>query len=203
MSDARRRGTIGQLTLAALAGVAVAGLSASAARCLRARPAAAPPAAAKSFAPLQALVRDAGFTSADRPRPAPSLDLVTIDGRAQSLAELHGRPVVCVFWGTACAHCLAELPALERLADEHPGLTVLAICADDDDPARVEAVARRHSSRLPIHVDPEGRARRHYDVAVLPSVFLIDAAGRLLGRGEGGRDWTTDAMEALLRSMAE
>jgi hypothetical protein len=98
---------------------------------------------------------------------------------------------------------LAELPDLERLADElrDDGLVVVAVCQDQEDPEEVGPAARKHVARLPVYVDPRGAARLRYAADVVPSAYLIGPDGRLLGHAEGAREWPTKDVRDLLRRL--
>jgi mono/diheme cytochrome c family protein/peroxiredoxin len=147
-------------------------------------------------------LRAAGFTAASSLCPAPPLELRDLDGRRQKLDELRGKLVLVHFWGTTCVHCREALPALERLAEAYQGrgLAVLSVCADESDSGVVSRLGRQHVRRLPLYVSPDGQARVRYDVQLLPSYFLIDPRGRLLGQAHGEKAWSDSAIEALLRT---
>jgi thiol-disulfide isomerase/thioredoxin len=122
-----------------------------------------------------------------------------LSGRSTSLANLRGRVVLLNFWGTSCVHCITELPELEKLDEElhDRGLTILSVCADEDDPAVVTRLTR-HLNRMPVYVNPDGKATLRYDVQAMPCVYLIDGRGRLAGRIEGARTWTAAELGPLL-----
>jgi mono/diheme cytochrome c family protein/thiol-disulfide isomerase/thioredoxin len=153
---------------------------------------------------LRERIKAAGFTPIDPPREAPPLEVVDRDDRPVSLSEFRGSVVMVNVWGTECAHCLAEMPELERLAealaprDGWPGLVVLPVCADETDREPVINVAGQHAPRLKVFVDPSGLARVRFDAQVLPSTFLIDARGRLVGSAVGRHKWSREALEPLL-----
>ena len=63
---------------------------------------------------------------------APNSTLQTTDGRRVSLADFRGRPVLVNFWATYCAPCRRELPLIERVAGQHPGVAVLLIDERDN-----------------------------------------------------------------------
>jgi thiol-disulfide isomerase/thioredoxin len=150
---------------------------------------------------LATVLSRAGFSPVATPRLAPPLDIVALDGRPASLAERQGHPLLVLFWGTTCAPCLAEMPAVIRFAERHrdQGLEVLPVCVDEPDVAVVRNVAGRHLADQRLYLDPSGAARRRYDVQALPDVVLIDPAGRLIARSTGARDWTDPALDALVR----
>jgi mono/diheme cytochrome c family protein/thiol-disulfide isomerase/thioredoxin len=146
------------------------------------------------------LLRRGGFVPADALQLAPSLEVQNIAGQTQSLTGLRGRLVLVVFWATDCIHCLQELPDLEKLAHEfrEKGLVVLPVCANESDAAAAQAVARRRTQDFAIYVDRTGLANQRFDVQVLPTAFLIDPAGRLLGRAQGALDWLSPAVKELM-----
>jgi thiol-disulfide isomerase/thioredoxin len=151
--------------------------------------------------PLPAVFRDlidrAGFVAEATPAPAPPLNLIDLDGRPTSLADRHGRPVLVLFWGTTCAACLEELPAVLRLAG--PDLDVLPVCVDASEPSSVRDAVGPDLPGHPLYLDPGGLARLHYDVQSLPSFALIDPAGRLVSRAQGARDWSALASSMIRR----
>jgi mono/diheme cytochrome c family protein/peroxiredoxin len=135
------------------------------------------------------------------PAPAPALSVRGLQERERTLADFAGRPLVVHFWSSQCVHCLAELPALEQLAESRPEVTVLSVCHDLSEPEPAAALAARHAPRLPVQVDPTGLAALHYDVAVLPATYLVDPAGQLFARAQGKLDWSSPALRELLRSL--
>jgi mono/diheme cytochrome c family protein/peroxiredoxin len=150
---------------------------------------------------LTALLDRGGFVAEATPRPAPPLALRDLDGNAASLAEHHGRPVLILFWGTTCSHCLAEIAALDRFADRQrdQGLAILPVCVDEPDAAIVRDVAGPQLPQRPLYLDPAGTARLRFDVQTLPTFVLIDRSGRLIARSQGARDWADPALDDLFR----
>jgi mono/diheme cytochrome c family protein/peroxiredoxin len=150
---------------------------------------------------LTSLLGRAGFIAEATPKPAPPLTLRDLDGKPATLAERRGRPVLVLFWGTTCGHCLDEIPALDRLAERHRDrdLDVLPVCVDEPDAAIVRDVAGPQLGRRPLYLDPDGTARLRYDVQTLPTFALIDRSGRLIARTQGARDWTDPAIDDLIR----
>ncbi|TME93491.1 MAG: TlpA family protein disulfide reductase [Chloroflexi bacterium] len=53
--------------------------------------------------------------------PAPDLSLPLLDGGTQDLARERGKVVLLNFWATWCIPCRAEMPELQRLADDLRG----------------------------------------------------------------------------------
>src|SRR5690606_5694902 len=54
----------------------------------------------------------------DEPRQAPEFTLAGFDGSSFSLSDYRGQVVVLNFWASWCDPCIAEMPMLNRIADE-------------------------------------------------------------------------------------
>jgi mono/diheme cytochrome c family protein len=156
---------------------------------------------------LASLLTRAGFVAEVTPRAAPELTVRDLDGNAANLAGRRGRLLLLLFWGTSCAHCLAELPAAVRFSDRQRGrgldIEVVPICVDETDPAIIRAVAGPQLERQRLYVDPSAAARLLYDVQTLPTFVMIDCAGRLVARAAGARDWTDPVLDALVRRASD
>lgn len=150
------------------------------------------------------LLEAAGFTPA-APRAAPPLELTTHEEATTSLAAHRGRTVLVHFWGTSCGHCLAEIPQVVEMAAqlEDDGLTVLSVCADEDDPAAVERAARDLVGSRPLYVDRQGLAVARFQVQTLPAYVLVDPQGRIVGTATGARAWSVQAWKQVLQHQAE
>ncbi len=144
------------------------------------------------------LLSEAGFTDL-RSRDSPPLKIFDSSGNAVNLAALRGQLVLLHFWGTGCVACIEEMPALDALAKAHAGrLAVLHVCADEDD----AAFAQKHLDRLALNTiaysEPTGLGLARFDVQALPTVWLIGADGKAIGRASGAKDWRSQALTKLI-----
>ncbi len=121
-------------------------------------------------------------------------------GKELRLASLKGKPLLINLWATWCAPCVAELPALDRLAGERAGrLKVLTVSQDMQ---KLETVApflkARGAARLEPWLDPEGELSVQYGAQLLPTSIYYDAQGREVWRLSGPREWNDADTAALL-----
>jgi thiol-disulfide isomerase/thioredoxin len=140
------------------------------------------------------------FTPLDPPRPAPALSFSGRDGRVVRLADFRGRFLLVNLWATWCGPCVREMPSLDRLqARLGDRLSVLAISEDRGGGHAVEPfLAKLGLQRLQIYLDPENNAQQAFAVRGLPTSFLIDRDGRMLGTLEGAAEWDAPAMVGRL-----
>jgi thiol-disulfide isomerase/thioredoxin len=135
------------------------------------------------------------------PGALPDVACPTLDGASKHLVgDWRGRIVVLNFWATWCIPCVAELPALDRLAAEEPGFAVLAVSADRAGADVVSPFLKAHGiAHLTTLLDPHMAVGQTFGVAGFPTTLVIDPSGRLRGRLEGPADWAAAA--ATIRSM--
>ncbi len=153
--------------------------------------------------------REQSQTSALRGKPAPefSLPVLTPSGRALgtspagqpdpagqpaavelALADYRGQIVLISFWASWCRPCDYELPLLNKfyLAHREQGVQVIAISTDSDR-AAAQAYADKRQYAFPMVWDAGGRVADLYKTEVLPTLIVIDPAGRVREVEHGAR----------------
>ncbi|HEY0652983.1 MAG TPA: TlpA disulfide reductase family protein [Chryseosolibacter sp.] len=68
---------------------------------------------------------------------APDFDVSTLAGERLTLEDLKGKIVVINFWFESCAPCVAELPALNKLAGEYDQKDVVFIAFGRDSESEI------------------------------------------------------------------
>ncbi len=126
------------------------------------------------------------------------------DGVEQTitLGDLSGDVLLVNFWATWCAPCIHEMPSLDQLqadlADE--GLQVVAISVDRGGLTQIEPFfTDLRLDHLAVYLDPKGELARDLDVRGLPSSYLVDRNGKVVGAMQGAYDWAAEDAKALIR----
>jgi thiol-disulfide isomerase/thioredoxin len=116
-------------------------------------------------------------TGAEVGKLAPNFLLQTLDGRTIRLSELRGRPVFLNFWATWCIFCVAEMPAIQRLADRYGDRLVVVGVNVGQSEAEARAFADQAGIRYPLLLDPHLDVTRAYRVQAMPTSLAVDADG--------------------------
>lgn len=121
--------------------------------------------------------------------PAPDLALTDLDGNQRSLAEADGRLVWVNFWAISCEPCRTEMPAMQRLAEEHPDdLLVLGVNWGEERSA-VADFAERYGITYPLLLDPGLETFYRWAATDgLPRHYFIGEAGTILREIAGPLD---------------
>ena len=139
-------------------------------------------------------------------RPLKKAPFASVDdahGKPIDLAErLKGKVVLLNFWATWCAPCVIELPTLDRLQAELGGakFEVVAVSVDLKGIEKVGPFWQEKGYRhLQIRLDQRGTMMKAFGARGLPTTFLIDHEGNVVGYLEGHADWASDGAKALVR----
>lgn len=137
--------------------------------------------------------------------PAPDFSLTMLDGGTKTLADYRGKIVLLHFWATWCVACRHEMPKIEQLWQNYKqnGLIVLGVNVDRGHVSQVrDFVQQRHLS-FPFMLDPDGLVRNRYAVRGLPTTYMIDSSGKIIGRMIGERDWSSALAQSMMRALTQ
>ena len=109
----------------------------------------------------------------------------TLDGAELSTADFAGQVIVLNVWGSWCAPCRAEAPALVAAAEQLPDVQFIGINTKDLDPAPAQAFVRSFGVEYPNLYDPDGALLLGFGQVppkAIPSTLVIDESGRVAAR---------------------
>ncbi|QWU14674.1 Peroxiredoxin [Paenibacillus sophorae] len=111
---------------------------------------------------------------------APSFELLGLDGKTHKLDEYKGKPIVLNFWGSWCAPCVKEMPALQAQWEKWKaqGVVVVGINVGEDQ-MTIQNFVNGIGVNFPILMDPDRDAVRSYGISPLPTTFFINANGNI------------------------
>jgi thiol-disulfide isomerase/thioredoxin len=143
------------------------------------------------------------FVPASRPRPVPQVAFTDLTGKAVTLGDFAGKLVLVNLWATWCAPCREEMPSLERLQTRlGDKITILAISEDiGGGKAVAPFIAKLGLNRVKTYLDPKNAVGQALKVDGLPTSFLVDRRGWVLGRVEGGAEWDSPKMLAVIEPL--
>jgi len=152
---------------------------------------------------IASLLKDLDLIRPSRPQAAKEFSVPTPEGATFRLADYRGKVVFLNFWATWCPPCKEEMPAMERLYQRYKdrGFVVLAVSVDAEGAPIVNPFVKEYKLTFPIGLDPKMAVAEHYGVRGLPTSFLVDKRGTLVGLALGPREWNGKASLALIESL--
>jgi len=158
---------------------------------------------AESEADMPDRTRLGEFVPSSQPFPAPAISLADSAGQNIELSDLRGKLVLVNLWATWCEPCLREMPSLERLqARLGDRIAVLAVSEDRGGNKTVEPfIAKLGLKSVKIYIDPKSEVGHALGVRGLPTSFVIDREGKVLGRVEGAAEWDSPKILGVLEPL--
>ena len=150
------------------------------------------------------LFRKAGISKINQGAAA-DFALRDVSGATVTLSGYQGNLVFLNFWATWCGPCREEMPSMERLYRQigGRGLVMLAV-NEKESVAQVATFMRSHGLSFPALLDVDGKVSSAYRVWGLPTTYLIDGSGRIIGMKSGPRDWASrEVVDAVRRLVGE
>jgi thiol-disulfide isomerase/thioredoxin len=134
-------------------------------------------------------------------RPAPTVSVTDLDGKAFRLDDLKGKYVLIDFWATWCAPCLAELPRVQAAEARYrdKGFRVVSVSLDETKGAVADFVRVRKLPWTQIHnATCAGDLVKDFGVGSIPATFLVDPEGKIVRLDLRGTA-LDKALESLLK----
>ncbi len=118
-----------------------------------------------------------------------------------SLSSFKGSPVVLYFWATWCGPCRQFAPVLDKLTEEFEpkGAKFMAISTDDDLKV-VQTFETEHPHKSPTYWDRNHEVQAMLGVESLPSILVLDKAGKVAFISTGINENTGNKIAETLKS---
>jgi len=142
------------------------------------------------------------FTVIENPYPASPVEVTDGSGRPIRLSQFAGRVVLVNFWATWCTPCVREMPGLDKLQERlgGPDFVVVAINEDRDGIEVAKPFLKKlKTPNLELYIDEGMKLMRALNVRGMPTSFLLNRSGEVVGKLEGIAEWSSTEAESLIR----
>jgi len=125
------------------------------------------------------------------------------EGRMVNMADFRGKVVFLNFWTTWCPECRIEMPAMERLyrrlQKRDFAMVTISLRESSD---TVKRFVAKHELTFTALLDESGDIGMTYAIRAIPTTFILDRRGHIIGMALGARKWdapkTVKLFERLL-----
>lgn len=130
--------------------------------------------------------------------------LKDLSGKEVNLSDYYGKLVFLNFWATWCPPCREEMPSMEKLYQRFKDEDFVMLAVDlRESQSTVKDFAREYKLNFPILLDLTGKIGDTYGVRAIPTTYLIDRQGKLIGKAVGARDWASQEAFELIEHLLE
>ena len=135
----------------------------------------------------------------------PNLSLTDLKGKKWETKDLKGKVIFLNFWATWCGPCKEEMPSMEELYQQFKSkdFIFLTISVDYEKKEIVKDFIGKHRYTFPVLLDPECATLDLFQVKGIPTTFLIDKKGMMIGKATGPRNWKKPEVVSILNSLLE
>jgi peroxiredoxin len=132
-----------------------------------------------------------GIQSIKAIKSAPNFRLEMLNGKKVELKDFKGKVVFLNFWATWCGPCKEEMPSMEALHQQYKekDFVMITISVDYEGVKPVKEFIEKQRYTFSVLLDPNCETLDLYEVKGIPTTFIIDKKGRMIGRVVGPKDW--------------
>jgi thiol-disulfide isomerase/thioredoxin len=163
----------------------------------------APAATALSPAQASSLLQAVGLQIPKDGVQASDFTLDALQGGRVSLSSYRGKLVFLNFWATWCPPCRSEMPSMQALYEKLQARGFVIVAVDLAEGKQVVAeYIKSNKLTFPVLLDATGEVGGTYGAQSIPTTYIIDREGRVLGRGIGAQwKWDSPEMVALFEKL--
>jgi thiol-disulfide isomerase/thioredoxin len=125
-------------------------------------------------------------------------------GRPVSLSEFRGKIVFINFWTTWCLACVIEMPSMEKLHQRFKDKDFVMVAINLQESAeRVKQFYKEHQLTFTTLLDITGDVGAALSINAIPTTFILDKTGRIIGKALGPREWESKQSIALFEYLTD
>ena len=128
--------------------------------------------------------------------------LKDLNGRPVSLSDYRGKIVFLNFWATWCYACRIEMSDMEKLYQKFKkkGFSIVTINLQES-AAQVKEFFRKFKLTYTALLDPDGEVGAQFRITAIPTTFILDKEGIIIGKVMGPREWDGKKAFALFEHL--
>ena len=153
---------------------------------------------------IQERLMNLGVALPQKKVEAIDFELEDLNGKTRSLSLYRGKVVFLNFWATWCGPCRIEMPSMQRIYNElkDEGFEIVAVDLREDKKV-VKKFVKEFELTFPVLLDKTGKVGGIYGARSIPTTYIIDRDGFIVGRTIGAREWDTEEFKTVFREILE
>ena len=125
-------------------------------------------------------------------------------GRYVRLDDFRGKIVFLNFWTTWCPSCRTEMPSMERLHRKLIGKNFAMVTINIKESAsQVKNFFEEYKLTFTALLDTTGEVSTGLSIRAIPTTFILDKSGKIIGSITGPREWDSKKTVAFFEHLAD
>lgn len=146
---------------------------------------------------LDRLLGDMGVVKISQVLPV-EIELKDLDGQPVSLSDFKGKIVFLNFWTTWCFDCRIEMPQMEKLHQKLKKKDFAMVTVNLQEPvSQVKRFFKNFNLTFTSLLDSDGEVGARFRITAIPTTFILDKQGVIIGKAVGPRNWDGEKAFAL------
>jgi thiol-disulfide isomerase/thioredoxin len=130
--------------------------------------------------------------------------LKDLNGQPVSLSDFRGKIVFLNFWTTWCYACRIEMPDMEKLHQKFKNKDFAMVTINlQESVSQVKQFFKDFKLTFTALLDSDGAVGAHFMITAIPTTFILDKEGIIIGKVMGPREWDSKKAIALFENLIE
>jgi peroxiredoxin len=162
----------------------------------------AAPAAGSDNPALAQLFRDMLIIKVPQTSDPIEIRLNDTDGRPVSISDFRGKIVFLNFWTTWCPTCRIEMSAMEKLHQKFKDGDFAMVTVNlQESASRVKEFFKEFKLTFTALLDTGGEVGIMFGIKQIPTTYILDKKGQIIGKALGPREWDNLKSTALFEHL--
>ena len=150
---------------------------------------------------LDQLFGDMGVIKISQALPV-EIKLKDPNGRTVSLSDYRGKIIFLNFWTTWCFDCRIEMPHMEKLHQQFKNKEFEMVAVNLQEPvSQVKQFFKDYKLTFTTLLDSDGEVGAHFRITSIPTTFILNKQGIIIGKVTGPRKWEDKKAFALFEHL--
>lgn len=134
--------------------------------------------------------------------PPVEIELGDLNGKTIRVSDFKGKIVLLNFWTTWCPDCRDEMPSMEKLYHHFKDREFALLAINLREPAkRVKSFYEKYKLSFTTLLDTKGQIGFHFGIRSIPTTYILNQKGGLIGKALGPRAWDSEPALAMFEHL--
>ena len=152
---------------------------------------------------IDRLFQEMGILKTDATPVPENIQLEDLVGNKVKLTEFKGKIVFLNFWTTWCPPCRKEMPAMEKLHKKLQDQEFIMVSVSIKESAKkVDDFFKKRKLTFAALLDPKGHTSKEFGIAQIPTTFVLNKNGEIIGKALGPRHWESKTAVIFFKQLS-